>query len=113
LNQGYPGNSPTALERREVLRRTIANEIAQQATNPRDIKKLADVRKATDVIPEDGLPSSGKKTAGFVLYCVWFECNHNCSRPDRFKTHLFTHLNFKPFPCDRSCGDPHWYAHFD
>ena len=108
LNQGYPGSSPIARERREVLRRTIANEIAQQPTNARDIKKLADVRRVTDVVPKDGLPSSGKKTASFVLQCAWVNCNHYCSRPDRFKTHLFTHIQFKPFSCDQSCGDSHW-----
>ena len=108
LNQGYPGSSPIARERREVLRRTISNEIAQQPTNARDIKKLADVRRVTDIIPEDGLPSSAKKTAAFVLQCAWVNCNHYCNRPDRFKTHLFTHIQLKPFPCDKSCGDPHW-----
>jgi len=108
LNQGYPGDSLTALERRQVLRRVIANEIAQLPTNSRDIKKLADVRRVTDIIPEDGLPSSGEKTAAFVLQCAWVDCNHYCSRPDRFKTHVFTHIRFKPFSCDRSCGDPNW-----
>jgi len=112
LNQGYPGDSLTALERRQVLRRVIANEIAQLPTNCRDIKKLADVRRVTDIIPEDGLPSSGEKTPAFVLQCAWVDCNHYCSRPDRFKTHVFTHICFKPFSCDRSCGDPNWLSSF-
>jgi len=45
----------------------IANKIAQLPTNNRDIKKLADVRRVTGVTPEDDRPSSGKKTAAFVL----------------------------------------------
>ena len=110
LNQGYPGNSPTAVERRDILRRTIANEIAQLPSTARDIKKLANIRRATDIIPED-LSSSGKKTTTFVLQCAWVDCNHCCSRPDRLKTHVYTHIHFKPFPCDQSCGEPHWYAH--
>ena len=107
LNQGYPGNSPTAVERRDILRRTIANEIAQLPSSARDIKKLANIRRVTD-IPED-LPSSWKKTTAFVLECAWVDCNHCCSRPDRLKTHVDTHIQFKPFPCDQSCGEPNWY----
>ena len=110
LKQGYPGNSLTAFERRDVLRRTIANEIAQLPSTARDIKKLANIRRVADVIPED-LPSSGKKTTTFVLQCAWVNCNHCCSRPDRLKTHVYTHIQFKPFPCDQSCGEPNWYVH--
>ena len=110
LNQGYPGNSSIACERRDVLRRTIANEIAQLPSTARDIKKLANIQRITDVIPED-LTSSGKKTTTCVLQCAWVNCNHYCTRPDRLKTHVYTHINFKPFPCDQSCGEPNWYAH--
>ena len=110
LNQGYPGNSPTAVERRDILRRTIANEIAELPSSARDIKKLANIRTPTDIIPED-LSSPGKKTSTFVLQCAWVNCNHCCSRPDRLKTHVYTHIQFKPFPCDQSCGEPNWYAH--
>jgi len=108
LNQGYPGSSLIALERREVLRRTIANEIAQQTTCARDLKKLAAIRRVTDTVPEDGLLSSRQQTPALVLWCTWVDCDHYYSRPDHFKTHLFTHIGFKPFSCDRSCGDPHW-----
>ena len=111
LNQGYPGNSPTAFERRVVLRRIIANEIAQLPSAAHDVKKLANIREVTDVIPEDLLFSSWKKGATFVLQCAWVECNHCSSRPGSLKTHVYTHINFKPFPCDQSCGDPNWYAH--
>jgi len=105
LELGYPGNSLLALERREVLRRAMFNETAQLPIGARDIKRLAHVRKTTEVISDD---VSGKKSASIVLQCTWAECNHSCNRPDRLKTHVFTHIGFKPFPCDRSCGDPHW-----
>ena len=105
LEQGYPGNSPLALERREVLRRAMFNETAQLPTGAREIKRLANVRKTTEVTPDD---VSGMKSASSVLHCTWAECTHSCNRPDRLKTHVFTHIGFKPFPCDRSCGDPHW-----
>ena len=109
LEQGYPGSSPTALERRDVLRRIITNEIAQGFSHPRDIRKLAVIQRDPEV---DYLPSSVKKTASFVLQCAWVGCNHSCTRPDRLKTHVFTHIGFMPFPCDKRCGDPHWLAHF-
>ena len=108
LNQGYPGDSLVACERRAILLRTIANEIAQLPISARDIKKLAEIRRATDDIPEDDIPSSGKKTASVVLQCAWVDCDHVCNRPDRLKTHVYTHIFFKPFPCDRRCGDSHW-----
>src|SRR5258706_9207387 len=108
LNQGYPGNSLLARLRRDILRRTITHEIAQLPISARDIKQLADIRKVTDDIPEDDLPSSGKKTASAILHCAWVGCDHTCNRPDRLKTHVYTHITFKPFPCDRRCGDPHW-----
>ena len=108
LNEGYPGNSLVARDRRDILRRTIAHEIAQLPISARDIKKLAEIRKVTDDIPEDDIPSSGKKTASAVLQCAWVDCNHVCNRPDRLKTHVYTHISFKPFPCDGMCGDPQW-----
>ena len=113
LEQGYPGNSPIALQRREILRRTIFNETSQLPTVARDIKKLADVQRYTDDAPDDALPSSGKKPGSCVLQCAWAGCNHLSSRPDRLKTHIFTHIGFKPFPCDRTCGDPNWWVHSD
>ena len=63
LNQGYPGGLLLARERRNILRRMITHEIAQQRISARDIKRLADIRKVTDDIPEDDPPSSGRKTA--------------------------------------------------
>jgi len=110
LKQGYPGDSPTARERCKVLRHAMFNETNQLPTCAREIKKLADIQRLTDDTPEDALPSSapGKKSPTLVLQCAWAGCEHSCSRPDRLKTHVFTHIGFKPFPCDRSCGDPHW-----
>ena len=108
LEEGYPGNSPTAIERRAVLRGVIVNETAQVPNAARDIMKLADVRKLTDEGLEDAFPSWRKKSTNITLYCAWAGCTHYCSRPDRLKTHVFIHIGFKPFPCDRSCGDPHW-----
>ena len=108
LNQGYPGDSVLARERRDILRRTIIHEVAQLPISARELKRLADIRKVTDDIPEDVIPSSGKKTASTVLQCAWVGCDHVCNRPDRLKTHVYTHIAFKPFPCDGRCGDPHW-----
>ena len=108
LNQGYPGNSILASERRDILRRMIKLEIAQLPISARDLKKLADIRKVTHYIPEDDPPSSGKKTASAVLQCAWVGCDHVFNRPDRLKTHVYTHVAFKPFPCGGRCGDPHW-----
>ena len=113
LELGYPGNSVTAHARRAVLRRIIANERAQLPTVARDIKRLAVIKRVRDVIPEDYLPASRKKTTTFILRCTWAYCNYSCTRPDRLKTHVFTHIDFRPFPCDKSCGDPHWLAHFN
>ena len=108
LMQGYPGDSPIARERRAILSRTILNEMAQVPTSAHNIKKLADIHRPTDEVPDDALPSSGKKSGTLALRCAWAACDHYCARPDRLKTHVFTHIGFKPFPCDRSCGDPHW-----
>ena len=108
LEQGYPGDTPIAVQRREILRRTIFNETAQLPTVARDIKRLANVQKYTGDAPDDGLASSGKKPGSFVLHCAWAGCDHLSSRPDRLKTHIFTHIGFKPFPCDRTCGDSNW-----
>ena len=108
LNEGYPGNSLLARERRDILRRTITQEIALLPISARDIKKLAEIRKVTDDIPEDDIPSSGKKTASAGLQCAWVDCDHVYHRPDRLKAHVYTHIGFKPFPCDGRCGDAHW-----
>jgi len=110
LKQGYPGDSPIALERCRVLRNAMFNETNQLPTCAREIKKLADIQRLTDDVSEDTLPLStfGKKPATLILQCAWAECKHSRTRPDRLKTHVFTHIGFKPFPCDRTCGDLHW-----
>lgn len=108
MEQGYPGDSPIARERREILRRLVVNETRQLPTHPRDIKKLACIHKSTDDVPDDAQPSSGKKSGSSMLHCLWAGCPHSSPRPDRLKTHVFTHIGFKPFLCDRSCGEPHW-----
>ena len=111
LKQGCPDDSPIALERCTVLRDAIFNEFFNETdqlpTRTREIKKLADTQRFTYDIPKGALPSSGKKPATLTLPCAWAECNYCCSRPDRLKTHFFDHTGFKPFPCDRRCGDPH------
>jgi hypothetical protein len=91
---GYPDGIPHAVERRDILRRLIFREATGQQICTRDVKKLA------NDFPAD---PNGKR-----LHCAWTGCTHACSRPDRFKTHVFTHIKFKPFPCDRTCGEPHW-----
>jgi len=75
-----------ALERCAVLRRAIFIETNQLPTCAREIKKLTDIQRFTDDIPEDALPSSGKKPATLTLQCAWAECDGCCSRPDRLKT---------------------------
>ena len=104
LKQGYPGESSIALERCAVLCRAIFNEANQLPTCAREIKKLTDIQRLTDGIPEDALSSSGKEPATLTLQCAWAESC--CSRRDRLKTYVFTRIGFKP--CDRDCGDTHW-----
>ena len=108
LEQGYPDDSPIARERRLILHRIILYEMAQLPTSARDIKKLADIHRPTDGVPDDTLPLSREYSRAPILQCAWAGCCHSCVRPDRLKTHLFTHIWFKPFPCDKSCGDPYW-----
>ena len=108
LEQGYPGDTPIALQRREILRRIIFNETAQCPTTGRDIKRLANVQKYTADAADGAFLSSGKKPGSFALQCAWAGCDHLSGHPDRLKTHIFTHIGFKPFPCDRTCGDSNW-----
>lgn len=38
-------------------------------------------------------------------------CDHKpFGRPDRAIAHVRKHLNLKPFPCERRCGNEEWYV---
>ena len=93
LKQGYPGDSPIALERRDILLRMIANSSYISA---REVERLADLVPA-------GAPPSRRS-----LQCAWTGCTSRLNRAERLKAHVLTHIGFRPFICDRSCGDPEW-----
>ena len=95
-----------ALERWAVLRRAIFNETNQLPTCTREIKKPTDIQRLTVGISEDALPSSRKKPATFTLQCAWAESNRYCSRPDRLRTHVLTHVGFKPSPATETEAIP-------
>ena len=90
-----------------VLRRAIFNQTNQLPTCAREIKKPTDIQRLTDDIPEDALPSSGKKPAILTLPFSMPGPNATIVTVN-LTAHVFTHTGFKPFPCDRSCGDLHW-----
>jgi len=102
LKQGYSGDSPVALERCAV--RTPPRETNQLPDlRPRD----QEARRHPDDILEDALPSSGKKPATLTLpFCV--PAPNSTIVAVNLTAHVFTHTGFKPFPCDKSCGDLHW-----
>jgi len=89
LKQGYRGDSPIALEWYAVLRRAIFSETNQLPTCAHEIKKLNNIQRLTDDIPEDALPSSEKMPATLTLQCAWAEYNHSCSRPEDPRLHSY------------------------